>query len=320
MQETSAINKGRYYVYGLFKPCGTPFYIGKGSGTRVNDHFKPSNLKVNTPKTGIIKKYGNSVIRSILCYFDSEESAYEYEEWLISHYGLKSEGGLLANYAKSRFEYSDMFARNISSKGHLGRDTVYPDWLILSFIGMYESGLELDLIHTLTGIPKQYMASILMGRKRGYLIPNPPKYRVPTRVSKAARLSEQETLLAIGLLSNGCNSWSSVSRFLCKSVKTIRRSLPSGFLPNLNKKPLYIPTGKKLNPEFEAIVLHHVIHNLPLKSLMNSTGKAKSTCFNAMIRVKRVTQQDGMKTGKVGNGTSDNVAQQDNSANNLSNK
>lgn len=55
MQETSAINKGSYYVYGLFKPCGTPFYIGKGSGTRINDHFKPSNLKVNNPKTGIIK-------------------------------------------------------------------------------------------------------------------------------------------------------------------------------------------------------------------------------------------------------------------------
>lgn len=53
---------------------------------------------------------------------------------------------------------------------------------------------------------------------------------------------------------------------------------------------------------------------------MDSTGKAKSTCHNAMNRVKKSIQKDGMSVGKVGNGTSDNVAQQDNSANNLSNK
>ena len=52
------MHRNKFYVYALFKPSeDNPFYVGKGIGERVNDHFKPSNLKKNTPKTGIIKKH-----------------------------------------------------------------------------------------------------------------------------------------------------------------------------------------------------------------------------------------------------------------------
>ena len=99
------VEKGRFYVYALCKPCGTPFYIGKGIDDRINVHFWPSKLKKNTPKTGIIKKYGEKCQRHVLCYFDNEDDAYHYEEWLISHYGVSWDGGILANFAKNKYDY-----------------------------------------------------------------------------------------------------------------------------------------------------------------------------------------------------------------------
>lgn len=40
------MHRNKFYVYALFKPSeDNPFYVGKGIGERVNDHFKPSNLK-----------------------------------------------------------------------------------------------------------------------------------------------------------------------------------------------------------------------------------------------------------------------------------
>lgn len=165
--------KDKYYVYCLCKPDGTVFYVGKGKGSRINDHFKPSSLKLNTPKTGKIKKYGKDVKREILCYFDEEYSAYSFEEWLISFYGLESEGGVLTNYAKNRFEYSERFITNVSSKGHLHRKKKYSDEQVISALKMYfEDCQNIQYTSEQTGIPRTYLTYCLRGKKNKVLYNN----------------------------------------------------------------------------------------------------------------------------------------------------
>lgn len=161
------LHKDKFYVYALFKPQDfNPFYVGKGIGERVNDHFKPSNLKKNTPKTSIIKKYGDKIRREILIYFDNEDDAYSFEEYLISLYGLLSEGGCLVNYAKTRFEYSEEFVTNFSSIGHLSRKRKYSKEQILSILfRFYLDKQTTDQIIKEFGIEENYLSYVLRGVK-----------------------------------------------------------------------------------------------------------------------------------------------------------
>lgn len=159
------LHKDKYYVYALFKPNDVnPFYVGKGIRERINDHFKECNLKGNSPKKAVIKKYGNSIRREILCYFDSENSAYEFEEYLIELYGLISEGGCLTNYAKTRFQYSDKFRSEISSIGYLYRARKHNKQTVMVALSLfYKDNLPLDEISVKTGISRHYLLSVVKG-------------------------------------------------------------------------------------------------------------------------------------------------------------
>lgn len=159
------IEKDRYYVYALCKPCGTPFYIGKGSNDRINTHFWPSKLKQNTTKTGIIKKYGEHCQRHILCYFDKESDAYEYEDWLIKQYGVSWDGGLLSNYARTRFDYPTK-TQSGRKGNNLGRLFVYTDEQIISAYRLrFTDSLSNSEISEITGINIGYLHYVLIGKK-----------------------------------------------------------------------------------------------------------------------------------------------------------
>ena len=134
--------KDKYYVYALCKPNGDIFYVGKGKGSRINHHFANWSLNKSTSmKNQTIRKYGNTVKREILCYFDSEDLAYEYEEWLISQYGIESEGGQLRQYAKTRYEYSKDFSEKASKNSRLKTNSDIEDTVVTAY-KMYFTDLK----------------------------------------------------------------------------------------------------------------------------------------------------------------------------------
>lgn len=155
-----------FYTYLLLKPNNEIFYVGKGKGDRINHHFKPYMLNSNSIKSNIINKYGKEFIkRQIVTYHVTEEEAYETEEFLIKCYGVKAEGGILANVSKTRYDYPE------NVKGFIAENKVkspqkYTEDQILSCYQLYYKELKtVPEVSSLTGIPANYLYYILDGTK-----------------------------------------------------------------------------------------------------------------------------------------------------------
>ena len=90
-----------YYVYQLrLENSESPFYIGKGRGRRMLDHFKNSELKKRSHKNNVINKAireGVEVLREVLYEGLTEEQAHAKEIELIALYGRRVNGGCLTN-------------------------------------------------------------------------------------------------------------------------------------------------------------------------------------------------------------------------------
>ena len=77
-----------YYVYLWVREDRTPYYVGKGKEYRAYVKHTWGNRWISPPPKDRIV---------IVKYFDNEEESYLFEEWLISVYKRKSEGGILIN-------------------------------------------------------------------------------------------------------------------------------------------------------------------------------------------------------------------------------
>ena len=92
---------GRFYVYHLLRPDGTPFYVGKGKNRRVFDHESEALGPGRSYKLNIIrhiKRTGRQLRYEIVEFFESEEECHAREIRDIAAIGRHDLGtGPLAN-------------------------------------------------------------------------------------------------------------------------------------------------------------------------------------------------------------------------------
>lgn len=85
-----SIASRRFYVYILCRPNGKPFYVGKGTGDRINDHDGEARSGHRCHKCNIIRKIwrqGGQIQRYILLETDDEHEALAYEVEVIALHG-----------------------------------------------------------------------------------------------------------------------------------------------------------------------------------------------------------------------------------------
>ncbi len=80
----------KWYVYELSDMSGKVFYVGKGSGNRLNHHERDARRGVCSKKCNKIRSLNYEIIAKKIEFFDNEEDSYQYEIDRIAFHGLKN--------------------------------------------------------------------------------------------------------------------------------------------------------------------------------------------------------------------------------------
>jgi hypothetical protein len=90
----------RWYVYELINPInGNVFYVGKGTGNRIDQHEREAAKGVCSKKCNKINyiiKRGHKIKKQKVALFWDEQAAYDHETDLIAQYGLANLTNIMA--------------------------------------------------------------------------------------------------------------------------------------------------------------------------------------------------------------------------------
>lgn len=297
--------RSRYYVYALFKRGEVnPFYVGKGINNRINQHFMESSLKrENNRKSNTIRKHYDTIRREILCYFDTEEAAFDFEEYLINYYKLVEDGGCLFNIAKSRHEFP-LESREIVSKKKIERTIVYPEEEVLALYRNYfeKRKTKRESVEGTT-IPRGYASAIVRGERFKGLY---DKY-ITSGIVKNLR-KEEDDFIRKGPENQKVSDdeLREIFNLVCSGEATLAEiCLPRGYSPSwvgrvfAGKDRRYLnldydlykslPKGKHVSMErtYQEFVKHYSASVTDVDTLIRLVGRSEATIRRYIRRYKK---------------------------------
>lgn len=303
--------KDKYYVYALFKVTDyNPFYVGKGINNRIDQHFMECSLKESdSRKNKTIRKYKDSIRKEILCYFDTEKSAFDFEEYLISYYGLIDEGGCLLNVAKTRHEIPVSTKKAISEK-KTQRTVVYSEDEVLHLYRNYfERRMSLRDCVDGTTIPYRYSSAICRGERfkglfakyiKSGLVQNlrTPEDNLKRKHPENQKVSDQDL---INIFEKVCNLEATL-REACEEVGTspfwVAQAFKGEFRKYLNfdyDRYKNLPKGKYISQERSYALFKQLYPKISkIEELAEKVGRSKSTIHAYIRRYNKESTEEGV--------------------------